>query len=101
MEKEVTLFITSCGRPELLKKTLLSFVKYNTYPIEEVILCEDSGIKCIVDFVKNIISLKLVSIPTSSASVLDLQTTFDLFDLQYKTAPQFSSISPIDMQNPL
>lgn len=55
MEKAVTLFITSCGRPQLLKKTLDSFVKYNTYPITEVILCEDSGINGIVDFVKNIL----------------------------------------------
>ena len=51
-EKEVTLFITSCGRPQLLKQTLDSFVKYNTYPIKEVILCEDSGIPNIVDFAK-------------------------------------------------
>ena len=34
--KEVTLFITSCGRPELLKKTLSSFVHYNTYPIKKL-----------------------------------------------------------------
>jgi len=53
--KEVTLFITSCGRPHLLKTTLLTFVKYNTYPIKEVILCEDSGIKGIVDFAKEIL----------------------------------------------
>lgn len=44
MNQEVTLFITSCGRPELLKRTLESFVKFNTYPIKEAILCEDSGI---------------------------------------------------------
>lgn len=54
-EKEVTLFITSCGRPNLLKTTLLSFVKYNTYPIKQVILCEDSGIQGIVDFAKDIL----------------------------------------------
>ncbi len=55
MEKDVTLFITSCGRPELLKITLESFVKYNTYPIKEAILCEDSGIPHIVDFIENIL----------------------------------------------
>ena len=54
-EKEVTLFITSCGRPNLLKTTLESFVKYNTYPIKSVILCEDSGIQGIVDFAKDIL----------------------------------------------
>ena len=60
MEKEVTLFITSCGRPQLLKKTLESFVKYNTYSITEVILCEDSGINGIVDFAKNILPYPII-----------------------------------------
>lgn len=60
MEKEVTLFITSCGRPQLLGKTLESFVKYNTYPIKEVILCEDSGIINIVDFAKNILPYPII-----------------------------------------
>ena len=60
MNKEVTLFITSCGRPDLLKRTLVSFVKYNTYPIKEVILCEDSGINGIVDFVKNILPYPII-----------------------------------------
>jgi len=55
MSKLVTLFITSCGRPELLKRTLESFVKYNTYPIQEVILCEDSCIPGIVDFASSIV----------------------------------------------
>ena len=59
-EKEVTLFITSCGRPQLLKQTLDSFVKYNTYPIKEVILCEDSGIPNIVDFAKNILPYPII-----------------------------------------
>ena len=56
MNKNVTLFITSCGRQELLRITLVSFVKYNTYNnIKEVIICEDSGIKGIIDFVKYIL----------------------------------------------
>lgn len=47
---EVTLFITSCNRPNLLKVTLDSFLKYNTYPIKEAIILEDSGLKRINDF---------------------------------------------------
>ena len=37
------------------RSAIESFVKYNTYPIKEVILCEDSGIPEIVDFVKDIL----------------------------------------------
>ena len=58
--KEVSLFITSCGRPKLLKKTLESFVKFNTYPIKEAIVCEDSGIIGIVDFAKNILPYPII-----------------------------------------
>jgi len=38
----ITLVITSCGRLELLKKTISSFNQMNTYPMSEVIIIEDS-----------------------------------------------------------
>jgi hypothetical protein len=60
MNREVTLFVTSCGRPELLRITLESFVKYNTYPIKEAIICEDSGIPNIIDFVRDIVNFPLI-----------------------------------------
>ena len=41
---EITMVITSCNRPELLKYTLESFIKYNTYPIKETYIIDDSGI---------------------------------------------------------
>ena len=40
--KDVTLVITSCGRFDLLEKTLDSFFEYNTYPIKKIIITEDS-----------------------------------------------------------
>ncbi len=40
---DVTLVITSCGRFDLLKKTIDSFLEYNTYPIRKIIITEDSG----------------------------------------------------------
>lgn len=40
--KEVSLVITSCGRFDLLKKTLDSFFENNTYPIKKIIITEDS-----------------------------------------------------------
>jgi len=55
--KKVTLFITSCGRPDLLKRTLETFNQFNTYPIEEAIIVEDSGIVGSIDFVHEICSL--------------------------------------------
>ena len=37
----VTVVLTSCGRPDLLAKTLDSFFEYNTYPIDDFIVMED------------------------------------------------------------
>jgi len=42
-EDSVTMVITSCNRPHLLEKTLESFVKMNTYPIQVTYLIDDSG----------------------------------------------------------
>lgn len=40
--KKITFVLTSCGRNDLLEKTLDSFFKWNTYPIERYIISEDS-----------------------------------------------------------
>lgn len=45
MGKKITVIITACNRLNYLKRTLESFLKYNTYPIEEFIVRDDSGDK--------------------------------------------------------
>ena len=40
--KKITFVLTSCGRIELLNKTLDSFFNFNDYEIEEMFLVEDS-----------------------------------------------------------
>ena len=40
---QVTCVLTSCGRFDLLERTLLSFFKFNTYPIQKFIIIDDSG----------------------------------------------------------
>ena len=47
----VTFVLTSCGRPELLKQTLDSFIACNTHPVARHILVEDSGSQEMLDFV--------------------------------------------------
>jgi len=42
----ITFCLTACGRPDLLEITLESFFKYNTYPIKEFMIYEDSGTNC-------------------------------------------------------
>lgn len=39
----VSVVLTSCKRPDLLERTLDSFMKFNTYPISSWIISEDGG----------------------------------------------------------
>jgi GT2 family glycosyltransferase len=48
--KDVTLVITTCNRNDLLERTLTSFFKFNTYPIEKTIIVDDSGIGNTLDW---------------------------------------------------
>ena len=49
MNKKITFTLTSCGRPDLLERTLDSFFEYNTYQIEKFIISEDAAIVGIND----------------------------------------------------
>ena len=42
-QSDITLVVTSCGRFDLLKRTLASFDLFNTADIREVFITEDSG----------------------------------------------------------
>jgi hypothetical protein len=39
----VSVVLTSCGRIEELQRTIETFNQFNTFPIHEFIICEDSG----------------------------------------------------------
>ncbi len=42
-DSDVTLVLTNCGRFALLRRTLASFARFNSYPIRTCIITEDSG----------------------------------------------------------
>jgi len=42
-QSDITLVVTSCGRFDLLKRTLASFDQFNTADIREVFITEDAG----------------------------------------------------------
>lgn len=50
----VDVVLTACGRLDLLKKTITSFNKFNTYPINNFIIVEDSGEKSIHQAVRKL-----------------------------------------------
>jgi glycosyltransferase involved in cell wall biosynthesis len=43
-DSDTTVVLTSCGRMDLLERTLDSFFHFNTYPLNDFIIIEDSGI---------------------------------------------------------
>jgi hypothetical protein len=43
--KTVTVVITACDRLDLLERTLRSFLAYNTYPITNFLIRDDSGLQ--------------------------------------------------------
>lgn len=49
----VSVVVTSFNRRDLLQRTIESFIKFNTYPIENYIIIEDSGNKKMHDFLIN------------------------------------------------
>lgn len=42
---EVSVALTSCGRPDLLKETIESFLKFNSYPLADFFVIEDRNEK--------------------------------------------------------
>ena len=52
MKKEITFVLTSCGRTDLLDKTLESFFKHNSYKFRDLFLVEDSVDKEVYKHIK-------------------------------------------------
>ncbi len=48
-DSDITLVVTSCGRFDLLARTLETFDAFNTAPINQVIITEDSGSDAVAD----------------------------------------------------
>lgn len=65
----VTVVVTSCGRPNHLEGMLLSFIKFNTYPIDEMIIIEDAGCKDSINVAKKIVSKNILRIICNNKNI--------------------------------
>jgi len=85
MWASVTLVVTACGRPHLLKQTMESFVKMNTMPIKECIVIEDSGKQGINDFVVKMcpFPVKLIYNETNIGQVRSIDRAYDLVKTEF------------------
>lgn len=55
-DKKVTVIVTSCGRFDFLEKTINSFIKYNTYPIEKYIIIDNGLLPNTFETIKKILT---------------------------------------------
>jgi GT2 family glycosyltransferase len=83
--KTVSLVITTCGRTDLLERTLISFFKFNTYPIQKVIIIEDSGIPQNFSKVKQLIpcELEIIENKTNIGQIASIDLAYSKVDTDY------------------
>ena len=84
---EITLIITSCNRASLLKKTLESFVKFNTYPIKETYIIDDSGIdgcnNVVVDPFLSALNIKLIYNKQNLGQIQSIDKVYSYVSTKY------------------
>lgn len=81
----VTFFLTSCKRHDLLKICLESFNKYNTYHIERGIIIEDSDqdISWCKDVLTNIPNLELINTGGRKGQIRNIDRCYAMIDTPY------------------
>ena len=81
---DVTVVITSCNRIDLLKKTIESFLDYNTYPIHEFIIVEDSGIKSVnSDLIKTYPDFNWINSGVNEGQILSIDKAYSRVKTKY------------------
>jgi hypothetical protein len=81
---DVTFFLTSCKRHDLLRTCLETFVKHNTYPIEHGIIVEDSDQD--LEWVREILPFKqldLINTAGRQGQLANIDTYYPLIKTPY------------------
>jgi hypothetical protein len=82
--KDVTMVITSSGRLDLLRRTIDSFKRHNTYPISKYILIEDSGrMNNAVEIRKLYPSIHLIANVQNIGQVKSIDTAYSEVKTEY------------------
>jgi hypothetical protein len=80
----VTFFLTSCKRHDLLKVCLETFVKHNTYPIEHGIIVEDSDMD--LEWVREILPFKrldLINTAGRQGQLANIDKYYPMIETEY------------------
>ena len=81
---EVTLVITSCGRPDLLEKTVESFFKYNTYPLKRTLIIEDGDIEDFSNIERHIVGdYEIIKNETNIGQFPSIDKVYSMVDTEW------------------
>jgi hypothetical protein len=82
---DVTFFLTSCKRHDLLRICLESFETYNTYPIDRAIIIEDSpqDISWCRDVLKSIPNVELINTGGRHGQLKNIDRCYAMIDTPY------------------
>lgn len=81
---EVTLVITSCGRSDLLEKTVESFFKYNTYPLKRTLIIEDGDIEDFSNIERHIVGdYEIIKNETNIGQFPSIDKVYSMVDTKY------------------
>lgn len=93
-KSDVSVVITSCGRTDLLSETFKTFYNFNTYPIKEIFVIEDSGMitSNIVqkEIIKDLVPKKHISIIVNNFNIGQVKSIDKIYK-QIKTKYIFHS----------
>jgi hypothetical protein len=83
-KRGVTVILTSCGRQDLLERTIDSFLKFNTYPIDKWWIYEDSGVVGINDRLKEKYPfINWIEPPQRTGQIVALDTLWSKVETEY------------------
>ena len=81
---DVTLVITSCGRPDLLEKTVESFFKYNTYPLKRTLIIEDGDIEDFSNVERHIVGdYEIIKNETNLGQFASIDKVYSMVDTEF------------------
>ena len=84
---DISVVFTSCGRFDLLRKTLNSFIKYNTHPIEKYLVVDNSTnpdtITNLQDIFKDLPNTTFIINETNIGQVASIDKAYSLVETKY------------------
>lgn len=83
LQPGVTVVLTSCKRYDLLKRTIASFLKQNTYPIEQFIITEDGPTNGMDVAAFGLPKLKILSAPRQQGQLYTIDKAYDEVYTEY------------------